>query len=51
MSFKLEGDILTATRYFEMLDDIVQPENYVAFKSAMERLVKLDEQKMAFKQK
>lgn len=48
MSFELNNKLLIVKRTFELTDDIVHPEDYIAFKAAMEQVVKLDAQKMAF---
>lgn len=47
--YSKRGNKLTVTRRFEITEDIVATEDYEAFKSAMEKVVKADTQSLAFR--
>ncbi|KAB2805341.1 DUF3857 domain-containing protein [Phaeocystidibacter luteus] len=48
VTFKKRGNVLHITRHFEILDDLVAPEDYPEFKSALEAAIKADTQNLAF---
>ncbi len=49
VTYQRSGNALKVTRDFQILDGIVEPEDYEAFKSAMEKIVKSDTQNVAFR--
>ncbi|MEL7221763.1 MAG: transglutaminase domain-containing protein, partial [Bacteroidota bacterium] len=49
LDLKTEAGRLLITRQFELLDDIVLPEDYPDFKTTLEQVVKSDNRKIAFK--
>ena len=49
MTFKQSGNQLIATRTFKVLQDVVQPEDYVEFKDFMTKVIKADSQQLAFR--
>ncbi|MDP5170946.1 MAG: DUF3857 domain-containing protein, partial [Bacteroidia bacterium] len=48
MSFEQEGNRVVVSRHFELLQDIIQPEDFVQFKEVMGAIVKNDETRLAF---
>lgn len=49
LTFELKGNTIVSKRRFDLLKDIVNPENYKTFKENIELLAKADKTQLAFK--